>query len=106
MRKRLRKKYGRARRDSRVAHIVGAWITHYGDTGDVKAYVRWQDSAGHEGTTEGDPNNAHMQALLDRAIRSGVRIKHETRGAVILRGGGSRVVPPSKSVPARFMGGV
>jgi hypothetical protein len=90
-----------------IAHIVGAWITHYGDTGQVKAYVRWQDTRGKEGTTEGSPNSAHMQALLDRAIRSGVRIKHSTSGAIwdprlLEPGEGHRVVPPSEAVPARF----
>jgi hypothetical protein len=117
----LRKRYGRAarvgplptqagRRRSRrhVAHITGAWITHYGDNGQVKAYVRWQNDFGEEGTTEGDPNNLHMQALLDRAIRSGIRIKHSSSGAIydpaILEPGERfRVAPPLSTIPARFM---
>lgn len=101
--KRRSKRHGRARRSGRIAHVVGAWITHYGDTGQVKAYVRWQDARGGEGTTEGNPNNPHMQALLDRAIRSGVRIRHETSGMRMLRSGGHEIVPPTTSVPARFM---
>ena len=104
----LRRRYGRARkRGGRIAHIIGAWITHYGDSGQVTAYVRWQDESGTEGMTEGSPNNAHMQALLDRAIRSGVRIHTKTEGAIwdpaILEPGEhSRVVPPLEPIPARF----
>ena len=114
-RKGLRRRYGHAARGTSgaratrggPAHIIGAWITHYGDTGQVKAYVRWQNSRGEETTTEGSPNNLHMQSLLDRAIRSGVQIQHNTSGAIwdpaILKPGEKyRVVKPSESTPARF----
>jgi hypothetical protein len=109
--KSLRKRYGRAGKSRRsrrhIAHIVGAWITHYGDTGQVKAYVRWQNDFGEEGTTEGSPNGLHMQALLDRAVRSGVRIKHDSSGeiwdqALLGHGERSRVVPPNETIPSRF----
>jgi hypothetical protein len=105
MRKRRIVRRARARKKVRgggtIAHVIGAWITHYGDSGQVTARVRWQRADGSEGETEGSPNNPHMQALLDRAIRSGVRIKNQTFGSVY-GPSGSWVTPPNESVPARF----
>lgn len=101
---RLRRRYGHATRKRArggIAHIIGAEIVHYGDTGQVQAKVRWQSSNGAEGTTEGEPDNLHMQALLDRAVRSGVRIKHSSAGRVY-GPGGDWVVPPKNHVPERF----
>lgn len=98
----LRRRYSHGRkRAGRIVHVIGATITHYGDTGDVTATIRWQDENGSEGETSGDPNNPHMQALLDRAVRGGVRIQHVSSGRVY-GPQGSWVVPPSQQIPERF----
>ena len=41
------------------------------------AYVEWVDRRGERGRTEGDPNNAHVKALLDRAERENVTVEQE-----------------------------
>jgi hypothetical protein len=70
----LRRRYGH----SRITRIVGARVRHYSDSGQTKAYVDWIDEKGKRGTTEGDPDGAHMQALLARATREGAPIAKET----------------------------
>jgi len=98
----LRRRYGHGRRKAAgPIRIIGAWITHYGDSGQVIAHVRWQKPDGTEGETSGSPNSLHMQAMLDRAMANGVRIKRETTGKVY-GPGGSWVAEPHESIPARF----
>lgn len=56
--------------------IVAARITKYRDNGQTKAYISWSNG----GTTSGEPTNFHMEALLARAKRDGVKIVRETAG--------------------------
>lgn len=57
-----------------IKAILSARIPHYTDNGQTIAYIEWRDDNGDTGTTSGDPNNAHMQALLARAEREGVKV--------------------------------
>lgn len=57
-----------------ITQILSARVTEYWDNGQTIAYVEWRDSRGKTGTTSGDPNNAHMQALLARAEREGIEV--------------------------------
>ncbi len=54
--------------------IRAAYIRKYSDTGQVQAIIDWSD----ESRTTGDPLNAHMEALLKRAMREGVEIIADT----------------------------
>jgi len=58
---------------SREKDIVAAYVRTYTDSGQTKAYIEWDDGS----FTEGEPNNAHMTALFERAKREGVRVRHE-----------------------------
>lgn len=60
-----------------IAKITAAIVGRHADTKQIFARVVWQDTTGAVGTTEGEPLNLHMQELLARAEREGVRI---TRG--------------------------
>jgi hypothetical protein len=57
-----------------IRQILSARVTHYADNGQTIAYVEWRDTRGKIGTTSGNPDNAHMQALLARATREGVQV--------------------------------
>lgn len=54
--------------------IKRAYIRHYSDNGQTLAYIEWNDGS----RTEGQPENAHMLALMMRAIRQGLKITRET----------------------------
>lgn len=58
-----------------IKNILSAGIRRYTDNGQTIAYIDWRDNNGVTGTTSGDPNNAHMQALLTRAEREGVKVE-------------------------------
>lgn len=53
--------------------LVKAYVRTYSDSGQTKACVEWGDGS----RTEGPLGNAHMEALLKRARREGVRVRHE-----------------------------
>lgn len=74
-----------------IARITHAYVRHYSDNGQTKAYVEWIDNKGKTGRTEGEygpcaccgsprVNNLgqHMNALFERAKREGVTIERET----------------------------
>lgn len=52
--------------------IVKAYTCHYGDTGQIVAYVDWSDGSTTSGT---DPVDGHMYALFLRARREGLTIE-------------------------------
>lgn len=54
-----------------IAKMISATIRHYGDSRQTKAIVEWVNTRGQSGSTEGNPANLHMQALLTRAAREG-----------------------------------
>lgn len=58
-----------------ITKITKTYVRTYSDNGQTKAYVEWVDSKGESGRTEGEPDNAHMQALLQRARREGITIE-------------------------------
>jgi hypothetical protein len=61
-----------------IARINRAYVIHYSDNGQTKAYVEWTDTHGKHGRTEGAfPCGVHMQALFDRAEREGLKIIKE-----------------------------
>lgn len=60
-----------------INEITRVVIRKYTDSGQTKAIVSWIDHKGKKGTTEGDPKNGHMKALMDRAEREGVKIERE-----------------------------
>ena len=60
-----------------ITRITKAYIRTYTDNGQTKAYVEWIDDHDRTGRTEGEPDNAHMQALLDRAEREGIQIERQ-----------------------------
>ena len=71
-----------------ITKITKAYTRRYSDTGQLKAYVEWQDHNGKSGRTEGAaiqktkyhhvmPIGTHMVALFDRAFREGITINHE-----------------------------
>lgn len=78
-----------------IAKITRAYVRRYSDNGQTVAYVEWLDNRGKAGRTEGGVGpcpccgcvpvsksgllvNAHMDALLTRALREGVPITEET----------------------------
>lgn len=67
-----------------IETILSARVTKYSDNGQTIAYIEWRDSKGKTGTTSGDPKNAHMQALLTRAKREGVKIDGQQNESVNL----------------------
>ena len=71
--KKIRHRAGRG--SSRIARITDAEIHHYTDTGGKQAHVYWEDQRGHLGHTAGEIGGAHVEALLERARREGVRVK-------------------------------
>jgi hypothetical protein len=60
-----------------ITKITKAYIRTYSDSGQVTAYVEWIDSKGESGRTEGEPDNQHMQALMNQAEREGVGLLAE-----------------------------
>jgi len=66
----------KARRKKRQ-EIVGARVTTYPDTGQTKVWIEWGDGS----STSGSPDNAHMQALVKRAEREGIRVKYGLFGS-------------------------
>lgn len=52
--------------------IVAARVTTYPDTGQTKVWIDWNDGS----STSGSPSSVHMQALIKRAEREGVRVKY------------------------------
>jgi hypothetical protein len=67
--------YDRREVTARIKEITKAYIRTYTDNGQTKAYIEWVDDKGKKGTTEGDPENSHMKALLDRAKREKIKIE-------------------------------
>lgn len=55
-----------------ISKITKAYTRRYSDSGQVTTYVEWTDNRGRPGRTEGNADNAHMAALLQRAAREGV----------------------------------
>ena len=74
-----------------IARITSARIVHYVDNGETRAYIGWVDSRGRTGETSGHADSAHMQALLARARREGIRVKKEQAGW--LPNGGENIPP-------------
>lgn len=64
-------------KQARIAEITKAVLRTYSDNGQEKAIISWKDDKGKAGTTEGDPKNGHMKALLDRAKREGIKVTKE-----------------------------
>jgi hypothetical protein len=60
-----------------ISKITRAYVRTYSDSGQTVAYVEWVDNKGETGRTEGKPDNAHMQALLAKAEREGLRVEYE-----------------------------
>lgn len=60
-----------------IKSVTKAYVRTYTDTGQVTAYVEWVDHRGRSGRTEGEPDGTHMQALLARAEREGVKVEKE-----------------------------
>lgn len=54
--------------------IKRAYVRHYSDNGQTKAYVEWLDGS----RIEGDEHNPHMRELFRRAKRDGITIERET----------------------------
>jgi len=52
--------------------IVAARVTTYPDTGQTKVWIDWSNGS----STSGPPNSVHMEALIKRAMREGVRVKY------------------------------
>ena len=61
-----------------IQRITDAYVRHYTDNGQTTAYVEWVDREGKSGRTEGQPDGAHMQALLKMAAWEGVAVREET----------------------------
>ena len=60
-----------------ITKITDAYFRNYKDNGQMKAYVEWIDDENKTGRTEGEPENQHMQALMQRAQREGIAIRQE-----------------------------
>lgn len=60
-----------------IKQITKAYIRTYSDSGQVQAGVEWVDHRGKKGTTQGDPENMHMKALLIRAKREGIKVEEQ-----------------------------
>lgn len=60
-----------------IAKITDAYTRRYSDNGQVTTYVEWLDARGNRGRTEGNSQNPHMDALLNRAAREGVPYRWE-----------------------------
>ena len=77
-----------------IGRFTRAYVRHYTDTNQVKAYLEWTDRDGKSGRTEGDvrlpwqamhPDKTslaavfglHMGALMAKAICQGLDIERE-----------------------------
>jgi hypothetical protein len=66
-----------------IAKITDAYVRHYSDTNQMKAYVEWIDHKGSVGRTEGaaetdcTPRSTHMAVLFARATREGIETRLE-----------------------------
>lgn len=58
--------------------ITDVYTRHYRDNGQTTTYVEWTDATGKSGRTEGDADNPHMQALIDRATHEVIPHRQET----------------------------
>ena len=54
------------------SQIVAARVTTYPDSGQTKVWIDWSDGS----STSGSPSSVHMQQLVKRAERDGVRVKY------------------------------
>jgi len=63
-----------ARAEQNPRTVTKAYIRHYSDNGQTKAYIEWADGA----RTEGERNNLHMRELFKRTEREGITITRET----------------------------
>lgn len=61
-----------------IAKITKIYTRHYSDNGQTTTYVEWTDTKGKSGRTEGNASNGHMQALIQRGQREGVKLTTET----------------------------
>jgi len=52
--------------------IVAARVTTYPDSGQTKVWIDWSDGS----SISGSPSSIHMQELIRRAEREGVRVKY------------------------------
>jgi len=57
-----------------ITRILAVRINHYLDNGQNLAWVDWVDHKGKHGSTHGDPANAHMAALIARAVHEGITV--------------------------------
>ena len=70
---RLSKREREEERLAKVRRPTAAYVRTYSDSGQTKAYVEWSDGS----RTEGEPDDAFMEALFERAKREGVKVRHE-----------------------------
>ena len=64
-----------------ISRIKRAYVRHYRDNRQCRAYVEWIGKDGKEGRTEGAwPPGAHMAQLMRRAVKEGKRIEAEVWG--------------------------
>lgn len=63
---------------TRIEIITKACKGTYKDSGQKFAMIRFYDNKGKAGAVGGDPSNAHIKALLQRAKREGVKIRKGT----------------------------
>lgn len=61
-----------------IAKITKIYTRHYSDNGRTKTYVEFLDNKGKSGRTEGNASGLHMQALIQRGQREGVKHTTET----------------------------
>jgi hypothetical protein len=66
--------------NAKISRITKACVVKYEDNGETKVEIEGVDTKGKTFHTSGPAGNSHMEALLERAKREGVRVKHEKRG--------------------------
>jgi hypothetical protein len=59
----------------RIAKVTRFETCHYWDNDQTIAYCDWVDTSGKTGTITGNPDSAHMKALLARAEREGAIVR-------------------------------
>jgi hypothetical protein len=52
--------------------IVAARVTTYPDSGQTRVWISWSDGS----STSGSPSSIHMEELIKRAKREGIRVKY------------------------------
>lgn len=61
-----------------ITKITKAYTRHYSDNNQTTTYVEWIDNKGREGRTEGTITpRGHMEALVMRAAREGVKLEQQ-----------------------------